>query len=824
VNDIRYALRLLRRDPGFAAVAILTIALGIGATTTLFSVAYGVLLKPLPWADADHLMRVTESRKGQQARLKGTISNASYLAWRDDTSTAAAIGAYGAVANAMTAIAMNGAEPARLQVGRLTASMAAVLQVRPMRGRFFAPADEPSGGTGQMPNPQVVILSYGSWQEWFGGRDDAVGSVVRLDELPVTVIGVMPRDFAFPDRETRAWLPMPIGGVIGDNNVRRMMIFNAMARLKQGVTPEQASAEATSRARSGPDPGLAAVGLFGSSAPPDITLTPAVAAMTADVRPAILLLLAAVGLLLVTATANVGSLQLTRATTRRRELAVRAALGASGRDLRRQMILEAGVVSLAGGAAGLVLVLALVRALPAVLPSDFPRAADIGLNAWIGAVVLVLSVATSVASGLMPALEISHVDVAHALCEESATSAGGAGRLRSAWLRAIIMGAQVAVACLLLVGAALLARSFVALMRADRGFDPANILSARVDFPRRYSGPERVAFADAVAARLRAIPGVMTVAAGNALPFVSLGGNFAFQMQSTTNPSVKVQVQTIMRLVSPEYLSAMRLRLIDGRWLSDADALTTRPVIVVDRSFAKRYLGDRPIGIRVPIPFGEGRPDADVIGLVDDMRQADVTETPAAEVFISYRQVPNRVPNGGLALVIRTAGDPMAHVAALRTVVREQDAAIGLDSIMTMEERVATSLAKPRLYTLLLGGFAIAALTIAGVGLFGVLSYSVAQRSHEIGIRTALGAQIHDIVTLVLKHALTIALGGIAVGLWSAYALTRYLSSLLYGVSSFDALSYIVVAVVVLVVAAIACVVPAQRAARIDPLVALKVS
>jgi putative ABC transport system permease protein len=268
----------------------------------------------------------------------------------------------------------------------------------------------------------------------------------------------------------------------------------------------------------------------------------------------------------------------------------------------------------------------------------------------------------------------------------------------------------------------------------------------------------------------------------------------------------------------------MRLRLIDGRWLSDADALTTRPVIVVDRSFAKRYLGDRPIGIRVSIAFGEGRPDADVIGLVDDMRQADVTETPAAEVFISYRQVPNRVPNGGLALVIRTAGDPMAHVAALRTVVREQDAAIGLDSIMTMEERVATSLAKPRLYTLLLGGFAIAALTIAGVGLFGVLSYSVAQRSHEIGIRTALGAQIHDIVTLVLKHALTIALGGIAVGLWSAYALTRYLSSLLYGVSSFDALSYIVVAVVVLVVAAIACVVPAQRAARIDPLVALKVS
>ena len=318
------------------------------------------------------------------------------------------------------------------------------------------------------------------------------------------------------------------------------------------------------------------------------------------------------------------------------------------------------------------------------------------------------------------------------------------------------------------------------------------------------------------------MPGVMTVAAGNALPLVSLGGNFAFQMASPTNPGVKVQVQTLTRLVSPEYLSAMRLRLVDGRWLSDAETLTSPPVIVVDRSFAKRYLGDHPIGMRVPISFGEGRSDADVVGVVDDMRQADVTDAPAAEVFISYRQMPNRIVNGGLAFVIRTADHPMSHVAALRTLVREQDAAIALDSIMTMEERVATSLAKPRLYALLLGGFAIAALAIAGVGLFGVLSYSVAQRSREIGVRTALGAQIHDIVALVLKHALIVALGGIGLGLWSAYALTRYLSSLLYGVSSFDGLSYVGVAAVVTVVAALACVVPARRAARIDPLIALK--
>ena len=252
----------------------------------------------------------------------------------------------------MTAVATDSTEPSRLQVGRLTSSMFTVLQVHPMRGRAFLPEDEASGGTGQMPSPRVVILSYGLWQEWFGGRDDAIGNVVRFDEAPVTVVGVMSRDFAFPDRDTRAWLPMPIGAVLGNNNVRRMMIFNAMARLKPGVTSEQASAEATSFARSGPDPGLAAVGMFGSSAAPDVTLVPALEAMTADVRPAIVLLFAAVALLLATATANVGSLQLTRATTRRRELAVRAALGASASALRRHMMAESGLVGAIGGWAG----------------------------------------------------------------------------------------------------------------------------------------------------------------------------------------------------------------------------------------------------------------------------------------------------------------------------------------------------------------------------------------------------------------------------------------------------------------------------------------
>jgi len=306
VQDVRYARRLLRRQPGYAAVAILTMALGIGATTTLFSVAYGVLLKPLPWPDAERVVRVTETRKGQPGRIRGTITNGSYLAWSEQPSTIDALGGYSVVSSSMTAHAAASGEPVRVVVGRLTPSMFQVLKVSPLRGRLFVP-DDARIGDGAYPNPRVVILSYGLWQEWYGGRDDAIGGALQVDDLPVTIVGVMPRDFAFPDRDTRAWLPMPIGAVLGDRGVRRIMIFGALARLKPGFTVEQAATEGTARARTAPDPGLAAVSMFGSAAPPEIGVTSAIEAMTADVKPAITLLLVAVGLLLATATANVGA-------------------------------------------------------------------------------------------------------------------------------------------------------------------------------------------------------------------------------------------------------------------------------------------------------------------------------------------------------------------------------------------------------------------------------------------------------------------------------------------------------------------------------------
>jgi putative ABC transport system permease protein len=530
-------------------------------------------------------------------------------------------------------------------------------------------------------------------------------------------------------------------------------------------------------------------------------------------------------LLLATATANVGGLQLARATTRRRELAVRAALGASHRQLLHQLVAESAMIGAAGAVAGVTFAAAAQRLLPALLPADFPRAADIALNLPVLLSATVLAIVASVACGLMPATETGRLDLAYALAEESAASAAGGGRTPSARLRAAVMAAQVALACVLLVGAALLTRSFVALMHADRGYDAANVLTARLDLPPQNSdGPRHLALADAVMARMRAEPGVATAAAADALPFLSLGSALGTEMPSPGNPAIKQQLRANLRMVNPEYFTALRLRLVQGRLLSDTDIASNKRVVVVSRSFARQYLGPDPLGRLVPLRSGRIRAaaEAEVIGVVDDVRQTDVTEPAAADLFISYRQFPDWWTRGSIIFAVRTTDDPFAHIQALRTAVHEQDPTVALDSIMTMEERVASSLAKPRLYAVLLGAFAVAALTIAAVGLFGLLSYIVAQRSREMGIRTALGAQMSNILALVLRQGTAIIISGIAAGLTVAYVLTRYLSSFIYGVDRADVGSYITVAFAVGLVATIASIVPAWRAARIDPLIALR--
>jgi len=806
-HDARYAVRLLMRQPGFALVVILTMALGIGATTTLFSVAYGVLLKPLPWAGADRLVRVSESRQGSTRRMTGILTNATYLAWLEAPSTIDELAGW----STQTVTLTGSGDAERLHIAAATPSLFPLLRVQPLLGTAFRSGDDR--------NP-VAIVSYGLWQQRFGGSADILGRSIQLDQQPYTIVAVMPRDFVFPDRDTRAWIPFHVPPVIGDTpGSVQIAIFGAMARLRPGATAAQASAEATARARGGPSPGLAAVAMFGSAAPADVSVVPALDALTADVRPALSVFFVAVALLLITATANVASLHLARATVRRREIAIRSALGAGGARLARQLLVESLVLGLAGGVIGLALAGALHRALPSVLPADFPRLDDVVIDVRVMAFALGLSLLTSVAFGLWPALQVRRLNLVQGLTEDGLAPVGGGSRSGTARARALIMGGQIAIACVLLLGAALLGRSFISLMRADRGYDPANVLTARLLTPSSsYTPQRRAALLTTVLDRLHAIPGVRQAAFSSVVPLMAGDASMGFRMPSHKPPvGVLVQVQAGQRLVSDGYFTAIGMRIVQGRAFAPADTSSSVPLIIVNREFARRYLTDAPIGEKVA-PAGADAKDAwEVVGVADDVRQPNVSQGAQPEMFVCYRQLAGGVADGSSNLVIRTAGDPIGFVPTLKALVRGQDPSLVLESIMTMDDRIMTTLAKPRLYALLLGGFAVFALAIAGVGLFGVLSYSVAQRSREIGVRTALGAQTADIVVLVLRQAAAMTLGGLAVGLWASFALVTYLSKFLYGVTVHDWVSFVLVPLVLAMVAGIACVVPARRAARVDP-------
>jgi predicted permease len=570
---------------------------------------------------------------------------------------------------------------------------------------------------------------------------------------------------------------------------------------------------------------MAAMALFGSNGPVEVSIVPALDAMTADVRPALTILLAAVALLLATATANVASLQLARVTTRRRELAVRAAIGAGAGRLARQLLVESTLLGVAGGLAGVLLAHLLLRGLPLLLPADFPRMESIAVDPPVMLFALALSLMTSIAFGLLPSLHVRRVNLVASLSEDNLAPVGGTLRSTTVRARAAIMIGQVAVACVLLVGAALLTRSFIALMNADRGFDPSGLLTARVPMAVDYPPERRTQLLEAVTDRLKGLPGVTHVAFANALPLVSTGGYSAFNMRSPRNPGIDLQVEAAQRIVSPGYFGALRLRIIEGRPLDETDTATSRRVVVVNRSFASKYLGEPAIGARIPWQRSAAnvRAEWEVIGVVEDVRQNAVDGPNQPEIIAPYAQVRAMTTRSfDPIVVVRTSGDPTSYVSALRNFVRGQDPSLALDSVMTMDERVSTSLARPRTYAVLVGGFAVFAVVIAAVGLFGVLAYSVAQRSREIGVRSALGAPPLAIVGLVVRQALWVTAAGVITGLALAAVTMRALSTFLYGVKPRDPASFAAVAALLLLVAALATVVPARRAANVDPLKVLR--
>ena len=814
-QDFRYSVRVLRHQPAFALLAIATLALGIAATTTLFSVVYGVLMKPLPWPEANRLVRVTEVRDGMRT-LPPIMTNASYLAWRGSSTAIEDIAAW----STGTITVSTGGEPERLRVAGVTPSTFGVLRATPLAGSVFTEADN-------VRNRRTVLLSEGFWRQRLAGDAKAVGQKITIDGQPYDIVGVMPASFVFPDRETRLWTPYFVGPVLDPRNPdsRAMSVFASIARLKPGATPEQAAAEATARARTAPDLGMVVVALFGTKSPADIRVTPWLAQMTADVRPALLVMMAAVGLLFLTGIANVASLQLARASARRREVALRAALGAGTARLARQLLVENVVLGAVGGAAGLALTWLSHRSLPTLLPASFPRGTEIDIDIPVAIFAIGASMVAAILIGVLPMLQTRRVALVQALNEDSLAPVGGRVRTGVARTRAMIMAGQVAVAAVLLVGAGLLGRSFVALINVDRGYDPTNLLTGTIVLPdHAFREPQRTAVLDQILTRVRETPGVARAAASSVIPLSTRDSLSAFRMTPPGGEPREVQAAT--RFVSPGYLETIGMRTVEGRGLTESDSVTSELVAVVNRAFVRAYLPGPALGVALPLGF-QNDDDHDqqpwkIVGVIDDVLPRSVTDPHRPEIYISYRQLRGGMNSDAPAIVVRTAGDPNALAPAIRAIVRDVDRNASLDGVSTMDQRVLDSLAQPRLYAAVLGAFATFAVVITAVGLFGVLSYMVSLRHREIGVRAALGARPGQIVRLVVSQGAVMAVAGVVVGLGAAWMLGKYLTTFLYGVTSRDPITFAAVAAALIVVSLAACAVPAIRAARVDPLRALR--
>jgi len=809
-QDVRYAARLLRRQPRYTLLSTVTMALGIGATTVLFSLTYGVLLEPLPWPDADRIVVLEETRGGRAPRF-GAFSNAAYVTWRDQATTIEEIAAW-----SQRNVTLTGAgDSDRIRITAATASLFRVIGARPLVGSLFDERDE------QSLNPSAIVVSESLWRQRFGADRAALGRLVRIDGVAHRIVGVLPDAMAYPDRQARAWVPLRVMPVSGN----ALSMFDAIAKLRPGVTAQQAASEGTARGRFAPDTGMTTTAIFGGQGRLQITAVPWREKATAEVRRPLIVLLAAVCLLLATATANVAGLQLARATTRGRELAIRAALGAGQGRVTRQLLIESLLLGLIGGGAGLLVAAGLHRVLPSVLPADFPRVDDLRITVMVVLFGLAVSVVTGVIFGVLPAWRARRLNLVQSLAEDGAAPVGGGGRSRTVRARMLIMAGQVAIACVLLVGASLLARSFVALMEADRGYEPAGVSTARVSLPSTmYTPQQSYAMVRQILDRLAASPMVAHAAFTSELPLNPGGSTSAFTMRSRQADGGTIWVQAAPRVVAPRYFAALGMRIVEGRGFADSDTEAAPPVVVVNRAFARRYLDDSPLDERLPMGLGYGdtQVDAAVVGVVDDVRYPTAGDTSQPEMYYSYRQLGGRLTVPVVTLIVRTSGDPAALAPVLRTVIRDADRGLVPDAVMTLEDRMMRSLARPRLYAVLLGTFAALAVAVAAVGLFGVLSYSVAQRSRELAVRSALGARRLDIVTLVLRQGLAVTIAGLVAGLLGSLALTRSIETLLYGVTTHDAVTYVVVPALLLLVAAVACLFPARDAARVDPWRALR--
>ena len=803
--DLRYALRTLRKNPGFAAIAILTLALGIGANTAIFSVVYAVLFKPLPYANPQQLV-VVFSAKPQEGVAMAGISYPNFEELREQNHVFSEL-----ASSQQHDLTLTGhGEPFVVRTGVVTPEVFALLAEAPLAGRTLVPDD---GRRGAAP---VVILSENLWRSRFGADPNIVGSSISLDKRSFTVVGIMRAGFCseIGGRGQEVWVPLVDDPVFGGWMTRRSGHWmNLIGRLRPGVSVAQAQAEMD-----------AIAGRLAKQDPADnagwiIRVGPLQSAIVGDVKPALLILLGAVALVLLIACANIANLLLARATSRAREMSVRIALGAGRGRIVRQLLTESAALGLLGGVAGVLLAFWGVRGLSSLLPQGLPQTHAIRVDGWVLGFALVLSISASFVFGLAPALFAAGSDLQASL-REGAGRAGGSGARQRA--RSFLAAAEIALAMVLLIGAGLLVRSFVAMTSVKPGFDSRHLLKAEVSLPQfEYSTPQQWAnFSNELLARIQAEPGMRDSAFAAPLPLAYDNVNLGFEIEgNVAPPSAKPRTADYVS-ISPEYLRVMGIPLLQGRNFNQQDSMSAPRVAIISAEMARMYFSDQdPVGKRLIFGFP---PNSDVpreiVGIVGDVRDVSLSQMPGAMMYVPFQQAPFW---GGL-VVTRTNLSLSAAAASIQRGVNAIDKDLPITDAASMSDAIHGTVAQPRFQTFLLAMFGSLALILAAVGIYGVISYSVAQRTHEIGIRMSLGAQRKDVLQLVLSEGVRLALAGAAIGVVAALGLTRLMGRLLYGVSATDPFTFAAVAVVLMFVALIACYIPARRAMRVDPMIALR--
>jgi predicted permease len=801
-QDVRYAVRVLRKSPAFTVIAAMTLALGIGANTAIFSVIEAVILRALPYKQPGRLVVSTDG-----------ITYSAFQLWKSQSRAFEDMAVYYRNFGRSRVTLTGASEPESVQGGFVSSNFFPLMGIAPMRGRWFTSDEE-------VRHERVIVLSYGLWMRRFGGSSDAVGRTLQIDGTNSQVIGVMPATFQFPARDVQFWAPITTNRYWSEaplidleHNRGYWARWEAVARLKSAVIMDQAQAELsainTRLQREAPDPNRLT----------NISVVPLRVELSANTRLAIYVLFAAVCCVLLIACSNVANLLLARGAGREREMAVRTALGAGRWRLVRQLLTESAVLALLSGGLGLLLAALGIRALAAYAPSDIYRLDEASIDVGVLVFAVAVSLVAAVLCGLAPAWTIARSDPNDSLKSGTRGAAGSMGLTRT---RGALIVLEFALSVVLLTGAGLLVRSFLAVEAVDPGFRPERVMTMQITFPEGTSDATRRELDELTIARVRAIPGVCAVGAINGLLDDEQPADFGVRAVEGHAPEPRTAwAPFTWNNIRGDFFPAMGARLLRGRFFNEQDGIDSPLVVVIDESMARRFwLHEDPVGKRFKGFDKRGRNDewATVIGVVEDMRRYGREHNPAAHAYEWYKQS-GRIPSD---LVVRTAGDPKTLPATLRSVVRGLDRTAILSPVRTVEQELSDQLAPRRFQTWLLSLFSLMAVVLASVGIYGVMHYSVAQRTHEIGIRMALGARPGNVVRMVIGQGISLAVIGLAAGLVGAWWLTRLVSNLLFGVTATDPVTFGAVAILLTVVAILASSIPALRAARVDPLSALR--